>query len=251
MPTFEPQDGQPGKDVAWVPTPGELVQEMLELAKITAHDFVIDLGSGDGRIVIAAAARGARALGIEYDPGLVAISRRNAESAGVATRAGFVRADLLETDFSMATVVTMFLLPRVNMQLRSRILTMRPGTRVLSNTFHMEEWTADEMIAMRNYGNWCNALMWIVPARVEGTWKLEQGTLILTQRFQQLTGSMRSSGVVTPIASGRVRSDRITFAAGDVEYIGRVTGNAIEGTLTGGGGVSWRAIRDECPNPSP
>jgi len=137
---FEPQVGQPGKDVVWVPTGQGLVDKMLDLAKATPQDYIIDLGSGDGRTVIAAAKRGARALGIEYNPDMVELSKQNAVKAGVTDRATFVKADLFETDFSQATVITMFLLPDINLKLRPKILALKPGTRVVSNTFDMGDW---------------------------------------------------------------------------------------------------------------
>src|SRR6185369_12898348 len=141
---YEPVPFQAGKDVVWVPTPQIVVDKMLDLAKVTPQDFVMDLGSGDGRTVITAARRGARALGIEYNPDMVALSQRNAVKNGVADKAEFRKADLFETDFSKATVVTMFLLPQINMQLRPKILAMKPGTRIVSNTFDMGDWTADD-----------------------------------------------------------------------------------------------------------
>ena len=141
---FEPQSGQAGKDVVWVPTPQTLVDKMLDMAKVTPQDFVIDLGSGDGRTVITAAKRGARAMGIEYNPDMVALSERDAKTAGVTDKATFVKADLFESDFSKATVVTMFLLPSINLKLRPKILDMKPGTRIVANSFNMEDWEADE-----------------------------------------------------------------------------------------------------------
>src|SRR5688572_17360769 len=141
---FEPQSGQAGKDVVWVPTPQPLVEKMLDMAKLTPQDFHMDLGSGDGRTVITAAKRGARSMGVEYNPDMVALSQRNAKEAGVSDRATFVQADLFETDFSKANVVTLFLLPSINIRLRPKILDMRPGTRIVSNTFTMEDWQADD-----------------------------------------------------------------------------------------------------------
>ena len=139
---FEPVSGQPGKDVVWVPTPQALVEKMLDLAKLTPQDFHMDLGSGDGRTVITAAKRGARSEGIEYNPDMVALSERNAKAAGVTERATFRKADLFETDFSKAQVITLFLLPTINKKLRPQILNMKPGTRIVSNTFTMGDWTA-------------------------------------------------------------------------------------------------------------
>src|SRR5512136_1033229 len=153
---YQPQVGQPGKDVVWVPTQQELVNRMLEMAKVTPQDYVIDLGSGDGRTVISAAKLGATAMGIEYNPDMVELSKRNAAEAGVSAKADFLKADLFETDFSKATVITMFLLPDINMKLRPKILDMKPGTRVVSNSFTMEDWSADETFTVeKDCTNWC------------------------------------------------------------------------------------------------
>src|SRR5688572_27785867 len=163
--TYEPSVGQEGKDVVWVPTPQALVDKMLDMAKVAPGDFVIDLGSGDGRTVITAAKRGVPALGIEYNPDMVELSKRNAEREGVAGRASFIKADLFETDFSKATVITMFLLPDINLKLRPKILRLKPGTRIVSNTFTMGEWLADETAELSAGGgcgnSWCTALLWI------------------------------------------------------------------------------------------
>src|SRR5918992_2746889 len=175
---YEPSVGQEGKDVVWVPTPQVVVDKMLDMAKVTPRDFVIDLGSGDGRTVITAAKRGARALGIEYNPDMVELSKRNAAAAGVSDRATFVKADLFETDFSKATVITMFLLPTINMQLRPKLLELKPGTRIASNSFTMEDWEADESVTVSDCdASWCTAHFWVVPAKVEGIWQLPEGDL--------------------------------------------------------------------------
>src|SRR4051812_17939032 len=193
---FEPEVGQAGKDVVWVPTPQAVVDKMLDLAKVTKDDFLMDLGSGDGRTVITAAKRGARALGIEYNPDMVALSKRNAEAAGVASRAQFEKADLFETDFSKANVITMFLLPDINLKLRPKILSLKPGTRVVSNTFTMGEWKPDQTHTVESGcdTSWCTALLWIVPARVAGTHTLPQGELTLKQNFQMLSGTLTTEG---------------------------------------------------------
>jgi precorrin-6B methylase 2 len=171
---FKPEVGQHGKDVVWVPTAQPLVEKMLDMAKVTPEDYLIDLGSGDGRTVIAAAKRGARALGIEYNPDMVELSRQNAEAEGVSGRATFVKADLFESDFSQATVITMFLLPELNLRLRPTLLSLKPGTRIVSNSFTMEEWEPDETATVSDgCSSWCTALLWIVPARVDGTWRLK------------------------------------------------------------------------------
>ncbi len=172
---FQPQVGQGGKDVVWVPTPQTLVDKMLDMAGVTSQDFVMDLGSGDGRTVITAAKRGARAMGIEYNPDMVELSKQNAEKAGVTGRAEFVKADLFETDLSKATVITMFLLPDINLRLRPKILDLKPGTRVVSNTFTMEDWNADEIATVgEDCTSWCTALFWIVPAKAGGTWTVPE-----------------------------------------------------------------------------
>src|SRR4051812_34961788 len=179
---FEPVSGQPGKDVVWVPTDQRLVDAMLDMAKVTPQDFLMDLGSGDGRTVITAAKRGLRAQGIEYNPDMVALSKRNATAAGVADRAQFLQADIFETDFSKATVLTLFLLPQLNLRLRPTILNMKPGTRVVSNSFNMAEWEADQTETIPNCSvSFCTAMLWIVPAKVAGNWQVGNDTLTLDQ----------------------------------------------------------------------
>ena len=238
---FQPQVGQAGKDVIWVPTPQTLVDKMLDMAKVTPKDYVMDLGSGDGRTVITAAKRGAKARGIEYNQDMVELSKRNAAKEGVDDKASFVNADLFESDFSDATVITLFLLPDINIRLRPKILDMKPGTRVVSNSFTMGEWTADETFSAGNgCGSWCTAYLWIVPAKVEGTWQLPQGELALKQTFQMVSGTLRSGNVSTPI-TGRLNGDQISFTAGANQYAGRVNGNVMEGSVGSGG--SWKASR--------
>ncbi|HEX8028345.1 MAG TPA: class I SAM-dependent methyltransferase [Vicinamibacterales bacterium] len=222
---FEPQVGQAGKDVVWVPTPQAVVDKMLDMAKITKDDIHYDLGSGDGRTVITAAKRGARAFGIEYNPDMVTLSQNNAKAAGVSDRATFVKADLFETDFSKATVVTMFLLPSINMKLRPKILDMKPGTRIASNTFTMEDWQADETATVTDgcSSSWCTALFWIVPAKVAGTWNTPNGALTLTQSFQMLSGTLGTQAV-----QGRLRGNDIELTAGNAKWTGTVDGNTIK-----------------------
>jgi SAM-dependent methyltransferase len=225
---FEPSVGQEGKDVVWVPTPQALVDKMLDMAKVTAADYVMDLGSGDGRTVITAARRGARAFGIEYNPDMVELSKRNAEKEGVTARATFVKADLFETDLSKATVITMFLLPDINLKLRPKILDLKPGTRIVSNTFTMGDWKADETATVDNgcSTSWCTALLWIVPARVAGNYKLPQGELALKQEFQMLSGTLRAEGK-TVVVQGKVRGENVSFTAGGREYKGRMKGKQL------------------------
>jgi len=229
--TFEPRVGQPGKDVVWVPTPQELVEKMLDLAQVSKQDFLMDLGSGDGRTVITAAKRGLKAQGVEYNPDMVSLAQKNATAAGVTDRATFVQADLFQTDFSKAQVITMFLLPSINMKLRPTILNMRPGTRIVSNTFTMEDWQPDQSETVPDCASWCTAHLWIVPAKVAGAWQMPQGTLTLTQTFQMVSGTLGS----TQITGGKLRGDALTFTVGSTVYNGRVEGNTIRGTASGGG----------------
>jgi hypothetical protein len=228
--TYEPSVGQKGKDVVWVPTPQALVDRMLDMAKATPADYVMDLGSGDGRTVITAARRGIRALGVEYDENLVELSRRNAQQAGVADRAQFVKADLFETDFSKATVITMFLLPDINLKLRPRLLELKPGTRIVSNSFTMNEWEPDETVTLEAGtgcdGAWCTALLWIVPARVEGRHATPRGELTLKQEFQKLSGTLRSEGKTIPV-QGKVLGEEVIITAGGREMRARVNGKRL------------------------
>ena len=240
---FEPEVGQSGKDVVWVPSPQELVDKMLDMAKVTPKDFVMDLGSGDGRTVITAAKRGARTLGVEYNPDMVALSRRNAEKAGVGGKANFVEADIFKTDLTKATVITMFLLTDLNLRLRPTILTLKPGTRIVSNTFRMGEWEPDQTIEL-GCDTYCTAYLWIVPARVQGKWQSAQGDIVLKQDFQKVSGTVGSGNVSAPISRGSLNGDQIRFTAGGAEYAGRVNGSAIEGTVKSSGKSSaWKATR--------
>jgi SAM-dependent methyltransferase len=239
---FEPQVGQEGKDVIWVPTPQLLVDKMLDIAKVTPKDYVIDLGSGDGRTVITAAKRGSKALGIEYNPDMVELSKRNAAKEGVSDKASFVKADLFESDFSQAQVITMFLLPDINIRLRPKILDLKPGTRIVSNSFTMGEWSADDTVSVKDACvSYCTAYLWIVPAKVEGTWQLPAGELTLKQSFQMISGALKSRTNSAPIANGKLKGDQITFNTGGVLYTGRVNGNVMEGSLSTGG--NWKATR--------
>ena len=243
---YQPQVGQEGKDVVWVPTPQSLVDKMLDMAKVTPQDYVIDLGSGDGRTVITAAKRGAKALGIEYNPDMVELSKRNAAKEGVGEKAKFMKADLFETDFSQATVITMFLLPDINLRLRPKILDLKPGTRIVSNSFTMGEWQHDrsvEATGKEGCESYCTAYLWIVPAKVEGTWKLPDGELTLKQEFQMISGTLKANGRDTAI-KGRLSGDQISFKAGEAQYSGRVSGDAIKGTVKSGAGAGeWNATR--------
>jgi SAM-dependent methyltransferase len=239
---YEPRVGQEGKDVIWVPTPQALVDRMLDMAKVTSRDYVIDLGSGDGRTVITAAKRGARALGIEYNPDMVELSKRNAAKEGVSDRASFVKADLFESDFSQAQVITMFLLPDINIRLRPKILDLKPGTRIVSNSFTMGDWAADETANVKEgCASYCTAYLWIVPAKVEGTWQMGKGELTLNQTYQMLSGTLKTGNTSAPITNGKVNGDEIEFSSGSVVYWGRISGNSIDGMAKGAG--NWKATR--------
>ena len=241
---FVPEVGRPGKDVVWVPSPDPLVDTMLEIAEVTDRDVVMDLGSGDGRTVIAAARLGARAIGVEYDPELVELSQARAEAAGVAGRATFVTADLFETDLSQATVITMFLLPDLNARLRPRLLDLEPGTRIVSNTWDLEDWEPDHTVVLDPCPGFCTALLWVVPARVEGTWALPEGELVLEQQFQMVTGTLRTSSGTVAIEEGRLRGVGLAFRVGGTSYTGLVRGDVITGTAAAGArAIGWRATR--------
>lgn len=244
-PDYEPHVGQDGKDVVWVPTPQALVDRMLDMAQLAPGDFLVDLGSGDGRTVITAARRGARALGIEYNADLVALARHNARAAGVAGRAEFRQADLYQTDLSQATVITLFLLPEINVKLRPRLLKLAPGTRIVSNTFRMGDWKPDaSALAHRDCDDYCRAYLWIVPARAAGTWDMPQGTLTLKQRFQYVSGQVQGPDAAAPVTRGKIAGDTLRFIAGGTEYAGRIAGGTITGTATTQGrAVPWTAQR--------
>jgi SAM-dependent methyltransferase len=240
---FRPQPGQAGKDVIWLPTADSLVEKMLDLAQVTPQDYVVDLGSGDGRTVIAAARRDARALGIEFNADMVELSRHNAEKAGVNGKASFIHGDIFQADFSEATVVTMFLLTNLNLKLRPQLLRLRPGTRVVSNTFRMGEWQPDGEVTT-GCGSFCTAYLWIVPANVDGFWRSTRGELALVQEFQRVYGTLKSGAAAVAVTDGRLRGREISFSVGGARYAGTVKGNAIEGTVTANGAVShWGAAR--------
>ncbi len=243
---YVPHVGQAGKDVIWVPTPDALVAKMLEIAKVTPQDYLIDLGSGDGRTVIAAAKLKARATGVEYNPDMVELSKKRATEAGVSDRANFVKADLFEYDFSEATVITMFLLPEINLRLRPKLLELRPGTRIVTNTFTMGEWKPDLEVTIDENTSWNTALLWIVPAKVEGTWKLGDGELTLNQEFQKFYGTLKQNGKNIPVSEGNLNGNNITFKAGGTVYTGQVNGNSILGTYVNGGNkADWAATKSK------
>jgi SAM-dependent methyltransferase len=241
---YEPVVGQEGKDVVWVPTPYVLVEKMLDMARVTPQDFVIDLGSGDGRNVIAAAKRGARALGVEYNPDMVALSRHIAAKEGVAEKAAFVQGDMYEADISQATVLALFLLTENLNKLAPKFLDLKAGTRIVVNGFRISGWDADATDRSDgDCGSWCTAYLYIVPAKVAGTWRLPQGELKLEQSYQKVTGTLTAGGRMLPITNGVLRGDQITFNAGEAEYTGRVNGDAMEGSVKGGAAGSWAATR--------
>lgn len=239
--TFEPMSGQAGKDVVWVPTSQALVDKMLDMAKLKPGDYLMDLGSGDGRLVITAAKRGATAVGVEYNPEMVKYSREKAAEAGVSGKAKFMEADLFKTDLSKATVVTLFLLRTINLELRPTLLKLKPGTRIVSNTFDMGDWAPDEEATITTGcdGGFCKALLWIVPANVQGTWKIDQGKLILEQNFQKISGTLNS----VRITDGLVNGNEISFKIKGETYKGTITGDKIEGSVSSGNGSrQWMAV---------
>jgi hypothetical protein len=231
---FVPRVGQAGKDVIWVPTPDELVNKMLDLADVNKNDILIDLGSGDGKTVIAAAKRGAKSLGIEYNPDMVKLSIKNAQKAGVSDLTKFIKADLFEYDFSEATVITMFLLPDINLKLRPKLLALKPGTRIVSNTFTMGEWVPDyEVTTDENWNSWYTALMWIIPARIQGNWKFEDGELAITQEFQLFYGDYITPNGKSSITDGRITGDKVDFKIDGAVYTGKLLENGnLLGTVT-------------------
>jgi hypothetical protein len=247
---YEPHVGQAGKDVIWVPTPDEVVDRMLRMAQVTPNDYVVDLGAGDGKIAIAAAKKfGARALGIEYDAEMARHAQRNVERAGVAGRARIVQGDIFVSDFSQATVVTMYLLPALNLKLRPQILDMRPGTRVVSHSFSMDDWEADEVSSLDGR----RAYYWVVPAKVAGTWMLDfagggaagKHELALEQRFQNFEGTVALGSLLGGLREARLRGFQIAFAYVDNagvrrEFSGRVSGARMEGSFRADNGTEGR-----------
>jgi hypothetical protein len=242
---FEPHSGQEGKDVIWVPTPQTLVDKMLDMAQLKPTDYLMDLGSGDGRLVITAAKRGANALGIEYNQDMVDLSIKNAAKEGVSNRAKFRQADLFETDFSKATVITLFLLPELNLRLRPKLLDLKPGTRIVSNTFTMDNWEPDDKaVITEGCNSWCEALLWIIPAKVQGNWKFDQGELVFEQEFQMLSGRLKTSNNSANITEGRLNGNEITFTANGIKYTGTVSGNRMQGTYRQKGETrNWSATK--------
>jgi len=240
--------------VPWVPTPGILVDTMLEMAAVSTGDVVIDLGSGDGRTVIAAARLGARAVGVELEENLVAISKRQAEEEGLSDLTEFHAMDLFEFDLSPATVVTMFLLPDLNYRLRPKLLKLSPGTRIVSNTWDLSGaegdpdapgWLPDETVVLDPCPTWCTSLLWIVPARVEGTWQFREGEMELEQQFQVVTGRLHLGSGSIAIEQGSLQGTELAFLADGTQYSGTVEGPTIRGTArtAEGNSVNWQATQ--------
>lgn len=235
-PDYKPKVGQAGKDVVWVPSPPEMVERMLDLAKVTTQDLVVDLGSGDGRNVIAAAKRGARGLGVEFNPDLVELSKRTAATEGVGDRATFIEGDMYEADISEATVLALFLLPENLRKLTPKFLDLKPGTRIVANTFRISGWDAVESVRIEgDCRSWCEAMLYIIPAKVAGPWTMPDGQLMLQQDFQRISGTMAAGQETRTIDSGSIRGSEITFTIGPRVYTGRVVGDLIDGTVTSDG----------------
>ena len=232
-----PELGQPGKDVVWVPTPERLIVRMLQMADTTSADLVIDLGSGDGRIPIAAAKRfGARGLGIEYDEALVQFSIRSARREGVAERVRFLREDLFQADLSGASVVALYVSPEIMLRLRPRLFALKPATRIVSHQFTLGDWEPDESATVEGR----LAYLWVVPARVHGSWRLRLGAddyvLRLEQEYQKLSGSAEAAGMRTPVFGARLRGEAIRFMFVDRNgdpraFEGEVKGEAMQGSV--------------------
>jgi SAM-dependent methyltransferase len=251
---FQPQVGQAGKDVIWVPTPDEVVDRMLTMAQVKPNDTVYDLGAGDGKIAIAAAKKfGARSYGIEYNPDMARYAQNNAQKAGVAGKAQIVNGDIFATDFSKATVITMYLLPSLNIKLRPTILAMRPGTRVVSHSFTMDEWSPDETSSISGR----QAYFWVVPANVNGKWGVEltggssdKVEVVFDQRFQQIEGWAVFGTIQAGLREATLRGPDIRFAYVDQagvrhDLAGRVDGARMEGSYRADNGTEgrWSASR--------
>ena len=237
---YRPIAGQPGKDVVWVPTPDALIEKMLDMAAVTPKDFVIDLGSGDGRAVIAAAKRGAQALGVEFNGKLAGLARERAREAGVEDKARFVEGDMYEADISQASVLVLFLVEENLDRLAPKFLAMKPGSRIALNTYLVPGWTADRTEQIGECDTWCTAHLYIVPAKADGAWQLGEGTLTLRQIFQTLRGTLSTNGRKLEISEGRLRGREISFLAGGARYEGRVEGDTISGATDG---KPWTARR--------
>lgn len=243
---YQPKFGQPGRDVVWIPSPDDMVGKMLDMARVTPRDYVVDLGSGDGRNVIAAARRGAQALGVEYNPDLVELSKRKAAEAGVADRAQFVQGDMFKADISRATVLVLFLIPDNLERLAPKFLGLAPGTRIVSNTYEIGGgWHPDHTDGVSPCASWCEAHLYIVPARVAGAWRMPQGVLTLVQEFQYLAGTYEIDGGISLLVDGHLRGSEIQFTVNNVQYSGRVNGDRMEGVAKGRTTSAWAAVRQQ------
>lgn len=241
---YTPTVGQPGKDAVWVPTSAAMVEKMLDMANLTPNDFVIDLGSGDGRTIIAAAKRGVPGLGVEFNPDLVELSTRAAAAAGVGDKASFVQGDMYAADISKATVLALFLLPANLEKLAPKFLNLAPGSRIVANTFWIDGWEADETQTMADdCDNWCTSKLFIVPGKVEGKWRVGQGELLLTQKFQMVSGTFTSAEGTTSPVTGRLRGDRLSLTVGQTDYEARVNGDTMEGSEKAGSTEILKAVR--------
>lgn len=240
---YRPAYGQPGKDVVWIPTPNATLDKMLDMARVTPNDYVIDLGSGDGRNVIAAAKRGARALGVEYNPDLVTLSKRNAAAAGVADKAAFVHGDMFEADISQATVLPLFLLPSNLNKLAPKFALLKPGARIVSNTYEIGGgWEPDESVRTQPCNSWCIAHLYVVPAQAAGAWRMANGAwLMIEQHFQKVYGTYQIENVAVPIENGRLRGHEISFSVNQVEYSGHINGDIMTGVAKGRVTRDWHA----------
>ena len=256
-----PARAQPKLEVPYVPTPQVVVDEMLRIANVVPQDTVMDLGSGDGRIVITAAKKfGARGIGVELDFHLLIQSEESARQAGVEDRVRFLEQDLFKADLAQATVITMYLLPSVTRRLRPRLLELRPGTRIVSHDFDLDDWQPDRKTYIRK-----NVFLWIVPAKVAGRWRTRlalppverQLELEFKQSYQEVTAHARLNGVPAPVWEAKLAGDRLSFVVVDstnrdneanLYFEGRVAGDAVEGEVTRGVGagrsvVKWRAVK--------
>ncbi len=244
QPPYTPTVGQPGKDAVWVPTSAAMVEKMLDMAKVTPNDFVIDLGSGDGRTIIAAGKRGVPGLGVEFNPDLVELSTRAAVAAGVGDKASFIQGDMYAADISKATVLALFLLPSNLEKLAPKFLNLAPGARIVANTFWIDGWEADETQTMADdCDNWCTSKLFIVPGKVEGKWRVGKGELALTQKFQMVSGTFTSAEGTTSPVNGKLRGDRLSLTVGQTDYEARVNGDTMEGSEKAGSTEVLKAVR--------
>ena len=260
---YTPRLGQPGKDVIWLPTPDLMVGSMLRMAEVTSRDFVVDLGSGDGKIPITAARQfGARALGVEFNPDMVEVSKLRARQANVADKVEFRQADIFTTDYSSASVVTLYLLPEINLKLRPTLLKMNPGTRIASHSFGMADWRPDETTTIGTG----RTMLWVVPAQVAGAWTIRYagkkadapGAIVLRQRFQGIEGEATLSHARVSLQNARVRGNDIHFGVRDaagqqLQFSGQIMANRIVGQVTqaGRGRSRFEAVRSDAEAPFP